>query len=74
MDDKTRAQGQDRNRINVNQDYEVRDWAKRFDASPQQIREAVEAVGDRADKVEMHLKGSRASSNASSERAAQGRG
>lgn len=73
MDDKSRAHGQDRNRINVNQDYEVRDWARRFDASPQQIREAVEAVGDRADKVEMHLKGSRASSNASSEQAAEGR-
>ena len=28
MDDKSRAHGQDRNRINVNQDYEVRDWAR----------------------------------------------
>jgi hypothetical protein len=56
--------GQDRERINVNQDYELRDWAKKFDATPQQIKEAVQAVGDRADKVEMHLKGSRSTMNA----------
>jgi hypothetical protein len=35
--------------------------------SPQQVREAVEAVGSNAGDVEMHLKGSRASSNASKE-------
>lgn len=38
---------------------EVRAWAKKFDASPQQIKEAVQAVGERADDVEMHLKGTR---------------
>ncbi|MED5620298.1 DUF3606 domain-containing protein [Ideonella sp. BN130291] len=61
--------GQDRQRINVNQDYELRDWAKKFDATPEQIKEAVQAVGDRADKVEMHLKGTRSTSN--SERTAK---
>lgn len=59
--------GQDRERINVNQSYELRDWAKKFNATPEQIKEAVAAVGDRADQVEMHLKGSRASSNADRE-------
>lgn len=59
--------GQDRERINVNQSYELRDWAKKFNATPEQIKEAVAAVGDRADKVEMHLKGSRASTNADRE-------
>lgn len=63
-DDTTQRGGQDRERINVNQDYELRDWAKKFDATPQQIKEAVQAVGDRADKVEMHLKGSRSTTNA----------
>jgi hypothetical protein len=72
-DDKTKANGPDRDRINVNEDYELRNWAKKFNASPDQIREAVKAVGDRADEVEMHLKGSRASSNASSEAAATAR-
>jgi hypothetical protein len=55
--------GQDRERINVNEDHELRDWARKFDATPQQIKEAVQAVGDRAEKVEMHLKGSHSTSN-----------
>ena len=66
-DDRTHRSGSDRERINVNQPYELRDWAKKFNATPEQIKEAVQAVGDRADKVEMHLKGSRSSSNASRE-------
>ena len=66
-DSTTQRHGQDRTRINVHQPYELRDWAKRFDATPEQIKEAVQAVGDRADKVEMHLKGSRASTNADRE-------
>jgi len=72
-DDKTKANGPNCERINIRKEDELRDWAKKFDASPDQIREAVEAVGDRADKVEMHLKGSRASSNATREAAVTGR-
>jgi len=63
-DSKTTRNGPDRDRINIHQEYELRDWAKKFDATPEQIKEAVQAVGDRADKVEMHLKGSRSSTNA----------
>ena len=58
-DDKTNASGQDRKRINVNQDYELRDWSKKFGVTPDQLKEAVAAVGDQADKVESHLKGGR---------------
>lgn len=64
--------GQDRERINVNQDYELRHWAKKLDATPQQIKEAVQAVGDRAEAVEMHLKGSHASTNADREARSRG--
>ena len=49
--------GQDRNRININEDYEVRDWSKKFGVSKEQLKEAVQAVGDQADKVEAHLRG-----------------
>jgi hypothetical protein len=49
--------GQDRKRINVNQDYELRDWAKRFNVTPERLKQAVEAVGDRADKVQQYLQG-----------------
>ena len=66
-DDKTKTGGQDRTRIDVNEDYELRDWAKKFDATPEQIREAVKAVGNRAADVEMRLKGSHATTNADQE-------
>lgn len=55
-DDKTKSGGQDRQRINVNQDYELRDWAKSLGVTPEQVKEAVKAVGDQADKVREHLK------------------
>ncbi len=46
-------------RIDINSDEALRIWAERLDASTEQIREAVEAVGDRSSDVELHLKGSR---------------
>lgn len=55
-DDKSSAHGQDRARINVNQDYELRDWAKSLNTTPERLKEAVQAVGDRADKVRKYLK------------------
>jgi hypothetical protein len=55
-DDKSKAGGQDRKRINLDQDYEVRDWSKRLGVSADQLRAAVRAVGDRVDDVERHLK------------------
>ena len=42
---------------------EVRRLAEEFDASPEQIREAIDAVGPRPADIEMHLKGSRSTSN-----------
>ena len=39
------AHGQDRERINVNQDYELRDWAKSLNTTPERLKEAVQAVG-----------------------------
>ena len=55
--------GQDRTRINVNQDHELRYWAEKFQVTKEQIKEAVRAAGDRAEAVEMHLKGSHATTN-----------
>jgi methyl-accepting chemotaxis protein len=55
-DDKSQSQGQDRQRINVNQDYELRDWAKSLNTTPERLKEAVQAVGDRAEKVREYLK------------------
>ena len=58
-DDKTVPGGQDRARINVNHDFELRDWSKKFGVTPDQLTKAVASVGDRADAVEKHLKGER---------------
>lgn len=55
-DDRKQRGGQDRERINVGQDYELRDWAKKFGVSADQLKEAVQAVGTSADAVEKHLK------------------
>lgn len=49
--------------IDVQSDEALATWAKRFDVSSSQVKDAVAAVGDRAADVEMHLKGSRSSSN-----------
>lgn len=50
-------------RIEVNDEQALAQWAKKLDATPEQLREAVQAVGDRVADVEMHLKGARSTSN-----------
>lgn len=54
-DDKTKRGGADRTRINIHEDYEVRDWSEKFGVTHQELLEAVQAVGDRAEDVERHL-------------------
>jgi hypothetical protein len=54
-DDTKKAGGQDRKRINVNEDYELRDWSAKFGVTPEELKKAVEAVGDQAEKVKEHL-------------------
>jgi len=63
-DDLKQRGGPDRQRINVNQDYELRDWARRLGVSEQELKEAVRAVGDRVDQVRDHLAGTRGGSDA----------
>jgi hypothetical protein len=55
-DDKTKSGGQDRTRISLEQDYEVRDWSQKFGVTADQLRAAVKAVGNDAAAVEKHLK------------------
>lgn len=51
-------------RIDINDQQSVATWARKLDATEEQLREAVQAVGDRAADVEMHLKGARSTTNA----------
>lgn len=50
-------------RIEIDDAQALERWAKQLDATPEQLREAVEAVGDKAADVEMHLKGARSTTN-----------
>ena len=54
-DNLTQRGGSDRTRIHVNQDHELRYWAQRFGVTPEEVRNAVQAAGDRVDRVEAHL-------------------
>jgi hypothetical protein len=44
----------------VNEDYELRDWSKKFGMSQDELKAAGKAGGDKATAVEKHLKGKRA--------------
>jgi len=56
-DDKGKPGGQDRTRIDVSEEYELRYWSNRFGVSAEQVKAAVKAVGTNAQDVQMHLKG-----------------
>jgi methylaspartate ammonia-lyase len=47
----------DRDRINVNADHELRNSAQKFGVKPDELKEAVKRVGDRAEAVKEHLAG-----------------
>ena len=49
--------GGDRQRINVDQNYERRHWSEKFGVSEDELRRAVRDVGPMADAVEQHLRG-----------------
>lgn len=55
--------GVEPDRIDVQDEQGLARWARKLDATPEQVREAVQAVGDKAADVEMHLKGARSTTN-----------
>jgi hypothetical protein len=55
-DNKNQVGKQDRDRISLSDDYEVRDWAKKFGVSPEELKQAVKNVGNMANDVETYLK------------------
>lgn len=44
-DDKTQRAPRDAERVNVNEDYEVRYWTRKWAVSEQQLRDTVKRVG-----------------------------
>ena len=54
-DDKTNRGAADRNRINIHEEYEVRDSSQRLGVSSEELKKAVQQVGTSADAVRKHL-------------------
>jgi len=55
MADDKKQTAQDRKLISLDEDYEVRDWTTSLGCTPAQLREAVKAVGNSAEKVRAYL-------------------
>lgn len=56
-------QGTAPDRIDLVSDASLTEWARKLAVTEDQLKEAVSKVGDRATDVEMHLKGSRSTTN-----------
>src|SRR3546814_6004164 len=54
-DDRNEVGVPERARINLSEDYEIRDWTKSLGVSEDELRAAVDAVGNSADKVREYL-------------------
>lgn len=50
-------------RIDTQSAASLAEWSRKLDVTDAQLKEAVTAVGDRATDVELHLKGSRSTTN-----------
>jgi hypothetical protein len=58
------APGQQPDRIDPNDTAALTEWTEKLDVTEAQLKEAVQAVGDKASDVELHLKGTRSTTNA----------
>lgn len=54
-DDRKEVGSADRARISLGEEYEIRDWMESLGASEQELREAIDAVGNSADAVRAYL-------------------
>ena len=59
-DNKSKTGKADRDRINVNEEYELRDWSKKFGCTPEELKRAIQKVGPMAADVKKALKGNTA--------------
>ena len=64
----------DAERIDIQDPQARAEWARKLDATEDEVREAVSAVGDKPGDVELHLKGSRATTNSDRVKEALDRG
>jgi hypothetical protein len=62
-----------RDRVNVNEEHELRNWAQSLGVTPERVKEAVQAVGDKADSVRQYLSGGRSGDSSSQSTPGRGR-
>lgn len=55
-DDRSMKGPQDSSRVNVNEDYELSYWTKRFGVSAEELKRAVHTVGVSVKALEEHFK------------------
>lgn len=56
-DDMNKRGSQDRSRIALGEEHEVKYWTQSLGVSREELEEAVKSVGNSADKVRQHLEG-----------------
>lgn len=57
MTDNNQSTGNpDRNLISLEEEYEVNDWAQKYNVTSAELRKAVQAVGNKAEDVGRFLK------------------
>jgi hypothetical protein len=56
-DDKNIRDGRDRSRVSGSEEYELQYLAEKLNVSTEEIRRAVEKVGNSREKIEEYLKG-----------------
>jgi hypothetical protein len=54
-DDKTKTGKPDRDRINVEEEYELREWAEKFGVTPERLKQAVKTSGPMVRDIEALL-------------------
>jgi hypothetical protein len=54
-DDKQKTGSADRDRINIHEDYELRDWSQSLGVTPEELKKAVEKVGPMVEDVKKEL-------------------
>jgi hypothetical protein len=59
-DDPNKTRPHDAQRVNVNQEHELRYWSQKFGVSPEQLKKVVGRVGPMADDVERTISASKA--------------
>jgi hypothetical protein len=55
-DNKNSRGSRDRDRVSGNQDYELRHVAEKFNVSTEEVKKAIEKVGNSREKIEEYLR------------------